>query len=527
MAWYEEAVFYHIYPLGLLGAPEENNYGEPVHRLPELKEWVSHMKTIGADALYLGPCFSSGSHGYDTTDYRRLDERLGTNEDLADLVGFCHENGVRVILDGVFNHTGRDFFAFRDLKAYRENSRYREWYCDVNFMGNNEYGDGFSYQNWGGYNLLPKLNLYNPEVREYLYDTIRFWVREFDIDGLRLDAADVLEHNFMRGLRGLANDLANGSKKDFWLMGEVIHGDYSRWVNENTLHSVTNYALHKALYSAHNDHNYFEIAHTIRRQEQMGLGGNVHLYNFTDNHDVERIMTKLNNKRHFLPVHVLLYTLPGIPSVYYGSEFGIEGKKMRGSDASLRPYLSLSELTAERKAPLEIMQALGHIHREESALWYGDYRELELTTTKYAYARGDLLVTVTNSDAEEHFDLPASGTYKGALTGREIKEDQGRLRFSLEGNSGEIWIPAGEKKQYEPVRTVIEVRDTSHDETSTADFAPERAKGKSYEEMSIEELQAEILAKLAANGPVTDRMKQDVRENVYRDSLLNWVKSFR
>lgn len=521
MAWYEEAVFYHIYPLGLFGAPEWNEYGEPVNRIGQMKEWIGHMKRTGFSALYFGPCFSSGSHGYDTADYRRLDERLGSNGDLTEMVRCCHEEGIRVILDGVFNHTGRDFFAFRDLKENRENSRFRDWYCNVNFYGNNEYGDGFAYENWGGHNLLPKLNLRNPEVREYLLDTVRFWISEFDIDGIRLDAADVLDFEFMSELRRLVS----GLREDFWLMGEVIHGDYSRWVNERTLNSVTNYALHKALYSAHNDHNYFEIAHTIRRQEQMGLGGNVHLYNFTDNHDVERIATKLRNKRHFLPVHVLLFTLPGIPSVYYGSEFGIEGRKERGSDASLRPALSLGELLSQDRNEIRLISALAKVHGQESALWYGDYQELQLTTTKYAFARGDIIVTVTNGDSGESFDLPREGRFTGALSGREIVSANGRLQFDLEGNSGEIWIPADDRKHYEPVEIVPEPAA----EEAAADAAlPQRAaEGKRLEDMSVEELQAEVLARLSANGPLTDRMKQEVRENVYRDSLLNWVKSFR
>ena len=172
-----------------------------------------------------------------------------------------------MILDGVFNHTGRDFFAFRDLKANRENSPYLGWYCSVNFGGDNEYGDGFSYENWGGYNLLVKLNQRNSAVQEYFSDVIRFWVSEFDIDGIRLDAADVLDFEFMKVLRRTANQV----KKDFWLMGEVIHGDYSRWANGDTLHSVTNYTLHKALYSGHNDHNYFEIAHTVKRTISISL----------------------------------------------------------------------------------------------------------------------------------------------------------------------------------------------------------------------------------------------------------------
>ena len=221
MSWYNEAVFYHIYPLGLTGAPALNDYGEPVHRLRTIYPWIDHIKDIGCNALYIGPLFQSVGHGYETTDYRSLDSRLGTNDDLAELVRICHEKGIRVILDGVFNHTGRDFFAFRDIQANRENSRYRDWYCNVNFWGNNEYNDGFSYDNWGGYNLLAKLNQRNPEVRDYLLDTVRFWVSEFDIDGIRLDAADVLDFDFMKALR----DLADHIKEDFWLMGEVKTGN--------------------------------------------------------------------------------------------------------------------------------------------------------------------------------------------------------------------------------------------------------------------------------------------------------------
>ena len=153
----------------------------------------------------------------------------------------CHERGQKVIVDGVFNHVGRDFFAFQELKEHRENARYRDWFCDVNFWGNNEYNDGFSYGNWGGFNLLVKLNQRNPEVQNYHFDTIRFWVDKFDIDGIRLDAADVLDFDFMKGLRRVANEV----KPEFWLMGEVIHGDYSRWANPEMLHSVTNYELHK------------------------------------------------------------------------------------------------------------------------------------------------------------------------------------------------------------------------------------------------------------------------------------------
>ena len=401
MAWYDSAVFYHIYPLGLCGCPHDNN-GETGEHFDKLNEWAEHAKRIGCNAIYIGPLFESGSHGYDTTDYRLVDRRLGTNDDFKQFVKNCHANDVKVIVDGVFNHTGRDFFAFQDIKQNRENSRYKDWYCNVNFWGNNEYNDGFSYDNWGGYNLLAKLNLWNPEVKNYHLETVKFWVDEFDIDGIRLDAADVLDFGFMKELRSFCN----GLKPDFWLMGEVIHGDYSRWANNDMLHSVTNYELHKGLYSGHNDHNYFEIAHTIKRLN--GIVGDKKLYTFCDNHDVARIYSKLNNKAHMYNVAILVYTVPGIPSIYYGSEFGIPGNKENGSDWNLRPDLNLADFNDKDELPA-LYTTLGHLKQRFPELTYGDYRELYLTTGQFAFARcldGHAVVTaLNNADNGAHMEI--------------------------------------------------------------------------------------------------------------------------
>lgn len=401
MAWYDSAVFYHIYPLGLCGCPHDNN-GETGAHFDKLNEWAEHAKRIGCNAIYIGPLFESGSHGYDTTDYRLVDRRLGTNDDFKQFVKNCHANDVKVIVDGVFNHTGRDFFAFQDIKKNRENSRYKDWYCNVNFWGNNEYNDGFSYDNWGGYNLLAKLNLWNPEVKNYHLETVKFWVDEFDIDGIRLDAADVLDFGFMKELRSFCN----GLKPDFWLMGEVIHGDYSRWANNDMLHSVTNYELHKGLYSGHNDHNYFEIAHTIKRLN--GIVGDKKLYTFCDNHDVARIYSKLNNKAHMYNVAILVYTVPGIPSIYYGSEFGIPGNKENGSDWNLRPDLNLADFNEKDELPA-LYTTLGHLKQRFPELTYGDYRELYLTTGQFAFARcldGRAVVTaLNNADNGAHMEI--------------------------------------------------------------------------------------------------------------------------
>lgn len=598
MAWYDEAVFYHIYPLGLAGAPKQNDYGEPVHRLNTLLPWVDHIKEIGGSALYIGPLFESIGHGYETTDYKKLDSRLGTNEDLTAFVAYCHEQGINVIFDGVFNHTGRDFFAFKDIQANRENSQYKDWYCNVNFWGNNEYNDGFSYDNWGGYNLLVKLNQKNPAVVDYICDVIRFWVSEFDVDGIRLDAADVLDFDFMKALRRTANEV----KPDFWLMGEVIHGDYSRWVNGETLHSVTNYTLHKALYSGHNDHNYFEIAHTVRRLQNMGT---LKLYNFVDNHDVERIYTKLTNKAHFAPVHVLLYTLPGVPSIYYGSEFGIEGRKEYGSDDSLRPALNIEDYKDSVKTNpcTALIAALGKVRQAVPALSYGSYDELMLTNRQFAYARDldgtRVIVSVNNDDAPAGMHLAAGNcaAYIGALSGEKVSVQDGHINITQPANSGEIWVPEGTDLNVKPVKaqgvnventnsintnieassvdtekaTDMVVEDTQSETTKAEDTKAAAPKAettktasentasettakesesestpnatasdnpadpetitvdwsKSPESMTVPELQAAVLAKLSGNGPVDAQMKKTVTDNIWHDSLVNWLKSFR
>ena len=540
MAWYDEAVFYHIYPLGLTGAPKQNSYGEPVHRLNMLFPWISHIKEIGCNAIYIGPLFEAVGHGYETTDYKKLDSRLGTNEDLTNFVAECHKQGIRVILDGVFNHTGRDFFAFQDIKYNRENSQYKDWYCNVNFCGNNSFNDGFSYENWGGYDLLAKLNQKNPAVRDYICDVIRFWVSEYDIDGIRLDAADVMDFEYMKAFRQVANEV----KPDFWLMGEVIHGNYSRWANEGTLHSVTNYMLHKALFSAHNEHNYFEVAHTVKYVTDM-IKNKINLYSFVDNHDVERIYTKLNNKSHFVPAHILLYTLPGIPSLYYGSEFGIEGRKEQYSDESLRPELNYEDYknAIENNPCTKLITALGRIHRNTPALCYGEYKELLLQTTHYAFARvldnKMVITTVNNANNEVLMDLEAgcSTEYVGALSGEHIYACNGRIQVRIAANYGEIWIPSEmADESFAPIKIIEIVKTENYQKPSEQpkteynnDFRSENVVvdwNKSYEDMSVEELQEAILEKMRKNGPVTDYMLGTVRENTHHGSLVSWVKSF-
>lgn len=436
--WYEKGIFYHMYPLGMTNAPKQNTQKMVTNRFDELNDWIPHIQTLGCNAIYIGPLFESSTHGYDTRDYKRVDRRLGENKDFQNFVKLCHQSNIQVVVDGVFNHTGREFFAFLDIQKNRWDSPYKDWYKGINFGWQSPLGDSFGYEAWQGHYELPCLNLANPAVRKYLFDVIQFWITEFDIDGIRLDCANVLDFQFMRELRQETSRM----KKDFWLMGEVIHGDYSRWVNPEMLHSVTNYELHKSLYSGFNDHNFFEIAHNVRRLEAVHRS----LYTFVDNHDEDRIASKLNKKEHLIPIYTCLFTLPGIPSIYYGGEWGIEGKRTRTSDEALRPALTAKQ-DDELHCPLtDWISTLSKIHQENPEYHNGIYQELLLTNKQYAFARHaekSVCITAVNNDDEEvtiHIPVPVRGTIAENLMDKTtVPVENGKLTIQLKDNWGVIF----------------------------------------------------------------------------------------
>jgi cyclomaltodextrinase / maltogenic alpha-amylase / neopullulanase len=401
-SWIPEAIFYHIYPLGLCGAPLRNDFNAPaVPRLEQIYGWLEHIQSLGANALYLGPLFESTIHGYDTADYYHVDRRLGSDETLARLSTVMHERGLRLVLDGVFNHVGRDFWAFRDVLANRQGSAYQDWFANLRFDQRSPYNDPFSYEGWNGHYELVKLNLRNPAVKEHLFGAVESWIRDFNIDGLRLDAADCLDFDFIRELADFCRQL----RPDFWLMGEVIQGDYRRWANPQMLDSVTNYEVYKSLYSSHLEHNYFEIAYALNRQfGPDGIYQGLPLYTFADNHDVNRVASSLANPAHLYPLYCLLFSLPGIPSIYYGSEWGLTGKKTRYSDLPLRPQLILEE--AARTAPQPRLAAdiarLAGVRNSSAALREGDYRQILVQSEQLVFVRQSgnerVIVAVNSSE---------------------------------------------------------------------------------------------------------------------------------
>lgn len=404
--WAHESVFYQIFPLGFCGAPLHND-GVTVSRIKKIGEWAEYIAKTGANVAYLSPIFESDSHGYDTRDYRKIDCRLGTNDDFAKVCKKLHKEDLKVMLDGVFNHVGRGFWAFQDVIKNRENSPYKDWFY-INFGGNSNYNDGLWYEGWEGHFELVKLNLKNNDVVNHIFDCVAGWVKEFDIDGLRLDVAYSLDKDFVKRLRKFCDEL----KPDFFLVGEMLHGDYNQLVNDDMLHSVTNYECYKGLHSSFNSMNMFEVASSLGRQfgpENWTLYKGKHLLNFVDNHDVARISSVLTNPKHLPLIYGLLFAMPGIPCIYYGSEWGVEGKKERGSDANLRPSFD-EPITNDLS---EIIAIMLKVRREEPALCYGNYEKLLLTNKQFIFERaynGDRILVAINADDQPfsaHFNANA------------------------------------------------------------------------------------------------------------------------
>lgn len=422
--WAYESVFYQIYPLGFCGAPFEND-GQPQSRILKVNDWIPHIQEMGFNAIYFSPLFESDTHGYNTRDFQKVDTRLGTNEDFQNVCQDLHKVGIRVVLDGVFNHVGRGFWAFQDVLEKRWDSPYKDWF-HIDFNGNSNYNDGLWYEGWEGNYDLVKLNLRNEDVIQHIFESVRLWVEEFDIDGLRLDVAYCLDHDFVRRLRSFCDSL----KPDFFLVGEMLHGDYNQLMNDQMLHSVTNYECYKGLYSSFNSMNLFEINHSLLHQfgpENWTLYKGKHLLCFVDNHDVSRVASILENPAHLPLIYALMFGMPGIPCVYYGSEWGATGNKHDGD-----PALRLSYDKPESNDLSRWITKLTAAKKKSHALNYGNFRSIVLTNRQCIFERGDetgrVLVAI-NADSQDYMAYFDTGCqeFTDLITGNTVKADGGCL----------------------------------------------------------------------------------------------------
>jgi cyclomaltodextrinase / maltogenic alpha-amylase / neopullulanase len=438
--WFDDAFFYQIYPLGLCGAPADNTWdwsvwngaAQPVNRISRVQEWIPHLLKLGVNAVYFSPVFQSDSHGYDTRDYYTIDSRLGSNEDFAAVCSALHRAGIRVVLDGVFNHTGRGFWAFRDIQQKRQQSEYKDWFT-IDWNGNSNYNDGFRYEGWEGHYDLVKLNVENPSVQEHLFGAIKKWADLFEIDGIRLDVAYSLPVSFLRKLRSFTDELGREKGRDIVLIGELIRDQYAQFIGPDRLHSCTDYECYKGIHSSLNEINLFEIAYSLNRLfGDNGICRNMQLLNFIDNHDVERIASILKNPAALPLAYGLLFAVPGTPCVYYGSEWGIDGRKADG-DRALRPALGQPAWTDIT----DLIAGFARARRENKPLLSGKYRQLFLTNGQFMFARredtgAEVIIALNagtspytvypNQQSYAHFD-GLYGTFRNLITGETYRYD--------------------------------------------------------------------------------------------------------
>lgn len=357
-SWSEDMIWWHVYPLGFTGAERHLDDAGPqaVPRLAQLETWLDYALALGANGLLLGPIFRSSTHGYDTLDHLEIDPRLGTTKTFTDLVAACHSKGIRIALDGVFNHVARDHEIVRRAIAAGPGTAEGNW---ITWVG--EYPRCFE-----GHEALVELNLSEPAVASYVSSVISHWTG-LGADAWRFDAAYAPGPDAWRPI----TDEIKRLHPQTWLLGEVIHGDYADFVKRSGMHSVTQYELWKAIWSSIASRNFWELAHSLSRHSVMLE--NFVPYTFVGNHDTTRIASQFEDRRDTELAVALLALLPGIPAVYSGDEqafTGVKTESFDGDDAIRPPFPGTpDDLLPFGKDVYDVHQRLLGLRRRHRWLW--------------------------------------------------------------------------------------------------------------------------------------------------------------
>jgi cyclomaltodextrinase / maltogenic alpha-amylase / neopullulanase len=391
--WVEHAIWWQVYPLGFVGAyPTDTPPTADEHRLRRVVDWFEHAIDLGASGLALGPIFASRTHGYDTTDHYRIDPRLGDEADFDHVVAEAHGRGLRVLLDGVFNHVATDF---ANTSWFRKR--------------------GNDFDTFEGHADLIALDHDNPDVVDYTVDVMMHWLGR-GADGWRLDAAYAVPDRFWAQVL----PRVRSAFPDAWFVGEVIHGDYSARVRDSGFDSVTQYELWKAIWSAVNDGNFHELEWALLRHNEF-LDAFVPL-TFVGNHDVTRIASRLENTRHLEHALVILLTIGGTPSVYAGDESGYRGVKEErfGGDDAVRPEFGSPPMVDQHGHDVfRLHQYLIGLRRRHPWLHTARTSPLQLANRQYVYqtrSGPDALVVALNIDDEPmSVSLPELGVARGEV----------------------------------------------------------------------------------------------------------------
>ncbi|TWP38939.1 alpha-amylase family glycosyl hydrolase [Leekyejoonella antrihumi] len=406
-SWVADSLWWQVYPLGALGADTTGQDRGARHTLRDLAAWLDYAVELGTNGIALGPIFRSMTHGYDTTDYFTIDERLGTLSDFDALIEECHRRGLRVMLDGVFNHVGKEHPAFQEVLTQGSPASRCDWF-DLTWPTGDQPGAVPAYRSFEGHDSLITLNHDEPAVRDLVVDVMCHWL-DRGADAWRLDAAYAVPVGFW----SLVLSRVRERHPDVYVMGEVLHGDYSEFVTSSGVDAVTQYELWKAIWSSVNDRNLFELDHALGRHNT--LVESFLPWTFVGNHDVTRLATQLTQPEHLAHALVVLTTVGGTPAVYYGDEQAFEGLKEErfGGDDAIRPALPdrPEELAPDGWPVYRLHQELIALRRRHRWLTYATVEQLHLTNEQLVYrsAYDDNSLVVALSLADDEVTVPTPG----------------------------------------------------------------------------------------------------------------------
>lgn len=446
-SWLDDCIMYQFYPLGLCGAPHENSWDwsntwnaatRPIRRIDRVLLWIEQLKKLNVNAVYFSPVLQSDTHGYNTRDFYTLDSRLGSNEDFAAVCNTLHENGIRILFDSLFNHVGRGFWAFRDIRNNMQKSLYIDWFAEIDFSRNTPCSDGFYYKSYEDNWDFPELNLENEEVVQHIFGAIRKWVDMFAIDGLRVGIADFMSQKFLRRLREFSSNMSAGLGGNLAILGETYDSkSCKKIVNEEKAHASTNSELHSSIVNSVKTKNFFELDFTLRREFGVeGIYTHTTLANFLDNHDITRFAQVVQDKEALRLAWGLLFAFPGIPCIYYGSEWGVLGNNDEVSHWGVRPSFEKpvwNDLT-------DFIQKVSLVRKKSPALRYGNYRYVFLSKSQYIFSRescGQTIFIAVNASEEGCLVEPKEGYGYAAFEGLHgifadlISEEQFNLNGSV------------------------------------------------------------------------------------------------
>lgn len=445
--WLKESLMYQIFPDSFANGKESLEPKSFSHIIEEdiksearfggslkgITESIPYIKDLGINLIYLNPIFAAKhNHKYETINYFDIDPCLGTKEDFRDLVETCHRNDIRIILDLVINQTSVDFFAFRDVLKNQEKSRYADWYHIHDFPVKR--GKNPNYETFAFYDIMPKLNTSNPEVEDYLLDIGRYWIKEFDIDGYRLDVSNEVSHEFWRRFRREMDKM----KDDFAIIGEVWH-EASSWLGRDQFHGVMNFPLMTAVweYFAFDSKNALEFSQAISRLLMKYPKDNAQaMMNFIDNHDVGRFLSisEVSYDRQKMAIAYIM-TCVGFPSVYYGDEKAMEGVDI--NDSRRKMIWDDNKTSASMH---DYYKKIISIRRENPVLVYGDYKHIlaDPLSNQYGFIRSNkgenekLICLFNNSPLKQDLTISVEkNKYTDLMTNESFQAKEGKLSFPM------------------------------------------------------------------------------------------------